>query len=419
MLLVEWSASGIRVFDAVKRTWTEGSSLRQCLGGTSTKDAVVAISSRSAFIRIVNVPSVSREEMQRTIALKLVPLLPFQPGEYVFGFKIGAAPTGGGKQAIVGAVKTELLRDILGQAKECGLRIHSIVPLAFGSWLAAKAHGIRDGAVVEVASEFLAIDIMIHGELGYSRTLPVPASADGVAAEIQRTFGMAEVASGPILSTGSSVSGVSQQETRHAIEFLADHSLGHRQLFSLELPEAAASRRSRASNAAMQRAILAVLAAVALGSYEYTSRTVAQKVSNRQSTDNSRRVTAARHEQQASLTSQAEELSRNSLVHTAFHPPQSFSDILTVLGAPEGHKLWLNGLTLEKGRPIVLRGVAATGKDLSDYIDEISVGDRFRGLKVLSATNGAIGKKSVVQFSITGWIVGNLPLDAPPKEVTR
>ena len=419
MLLIEWSASGVRIFDPTQRRSTHGTSLKECLAasGSASREAIVALSSRSAFIRTVPVPNVSHEEMHRMIALKLVPLLPFHPGEYVFGFRAGASSGKVGRKAIAGAAKTELVRDILQQAKDAGIRVRTIVPLAFGSWLAARAHNLRDGAVVEQEGDFLCVDLIAEGELLYSRSIPVPDSSDAILAEIDRTFAMADFPKGSILSTGLPLPGASQQEPRQAIEFLADHAAVDRQLFSLELPEAAAARRRRASNSAMQRALLASILAVALGGYEYTLRTAAQKDAAKQTALNQRKVSVSRREQSEAISLKEAASAQSDLVRLAFHPAQNFSDVVTVLGGSINHKVWLNGLTLERGRPVILRGVAATGKELADYIDDISVGDRFRGLRVLSAINGSIGKKSVVQFSITGWIVGNLPIDASAAKV--
>ena len=419
MLLIEWSPSGVCILDPAWQEAAVGRTLADARSKSSSMshDAIVAVTSRSAFIRTVPVPSVSKEEMRQMVALKLIPLLPFHPGEYVSGFRVAAVGGQQGKQAIVGAAKTDLLREILSQAKGCGVRVKAIVPLAFGSWLAAKHHGLRDGAVVTLDADFLTVDIIEGGELHYSRSIPLPESEEGIQAEIERTFTVSQSVPGPVLSCGRAYPHATMHETRHPIEFLAEGGVIEKFLFSLELPEVGTARRKRTDNAAMRRALVASIAAVALGSYESNVRTVARAAASKQIALNGRKISSARHEQQRALQEETDAMAQNELVRIAFHPAQNFSDVVTALGASNPHKTWFNGLTLERGRPLIARGVASTGKELADYIEDITVGDRFRSLRVLSATNGAIGKKSVVQFSITGWIVGNLPLEMPKKAV--
>lgn len=411
MLLIEWSGGAVRVYDPGSKVWTAGTTLAECLPNTQTHEAVVAISSRSAFIRQVPVPSLPEDEMHRIIALKLIPLVPFQPGEYVFCHRTASVPSKEGKVAVVGAVKTSLVRDIVSQAKAAGLHLHGVVPEAFGAWLSARAQGLRDGAVVDDDGQQLSVNIIAMNELCYSRSIPLPESDIEVREEIARTFAMAGVAEGPIIRSRIDNSAAAE---KRPIEFLADGRSLERHLFSIELPEALAARRRRSNVISMWLALAASVIAVALGEGEYLQRSAAQKAMARLQLENRKTISQARRDQSTALKMAEDAANQNSLVQLAFHPAQSFSDVIDVLGTPRNQKVWLNGLTLERGRPLILRGVAASGKDLADYVDQISIGDRFRGIRVLSATNATIGKKSVVQFSITGWVVGNLPVDVLP-----
>jgi hypothetical protein len=94
----------------------------------------------------------------------------------------------------------------------------------------------------------------------------------------------------------------------------------------------------------------------------------------------------------------------------AFEPKQRLGDVTFLVNnlCPEG--LWLTGLTIERGKLALIRGTAINGEAVYKYLDRLTTQDRFRDVKLVFANNGQIEKVSVVQFSISAHVVGNLPL---------
>src|SRR5438477_8333162 len=109
-LVVEWSPSLVRVFDPVDRQSSYGDSIQACVAGTHDgREAIIAVSQRSAFIRCLPVPNASRREIARVVEIQLDRLLPVSPRDYASGFRIGQDSSAKSRVAVVGAVKAESL----------------------------------------------------------------------------------------------------------------------------------------------------------------------------------------------------------------------------------------------------------------------------------------------------------------------
>lgn len=410
-LLIQWSGSSVRVYDPVTHESVTGPDIAECIGESKRgRDAVIAVAQRSSFVRSVPMPPVSADEVAKMLPIKVGPLLPLNAGEYVTGFRL-ARVQGGGQVAIVGAVKTDSLRRIYSAAASSGLNVRIVLPLAFGSWLAARARSLSDCAVVQQTEDSLNIDLIQHGELFYSRAAAPPESTAEVQEEISRTFSIAGVAPMPILALADSAVPSDAVESREALAFLMDVHALERQIFSFELPETVNKRRARAQNSTAQRAIAAALVAIALGGYAAWKRT--QEL-DRYASEDSQIVAdtnkQAPNEKAASVRKQNLDDSL-TILDTAFEPAQTFSDVISVLGSHVSADTWFTGLSVGRGQPLIVRGLSTNGKVAAKYANELNKEDRFRGMKLLFATKSTIGKKSVEQFAVTGHVIGNLPID--------
>jgi len=103
------------------------------------------------------------------------------------------------------------------------------------------------------------------------------------------------------------------------------------------------------------------------------------------------------------------------IIDLAFNPAQKFVDVIQVFGLTSSPKSWFTGITLERGKLVLIRGDAIDGKTAAQYVEELSHDKRFRNMKLVFANKAVIGKKPVVQFAISGHVVGNLPLDQVPE----
>ena len=415
-LLVRWSPDSISVIDPISGRKSEGESLVQLLGDANHgRHAIVAIGQRSVFIRNLQVPALSKDDTARLIALKVGPLIPLEATDYSFGFRLGPESKGQGRTAVVGAVRTTTLRSIYRDCADAGLQVQMVVPIAFGSWMAAHERGLANCAAISIEGRSLNIDLIDNGELCYSRSIALPDSADEIADEIACTFEIAQLPPGPILVLGSSVASIADFiDPKSASEHLLDAGARH-QLFTLELPEQVEKRSSNTRRAAAQRALVALFTALILGGLAFRSAAVAATAAHQRITQDASRHDRATAAQATAVDREIAAREQKLVVDLAFRPAQTFSDVLHALNSDTSSGIWLTGLTLERGKPITVSGSAMKQQALSKLVAKLAKDRRFRDMKLSYATRVKIGHQLVIQFAVTGAVVGNLPIDELPK----
>jgi Tfp pilus assembly protein PilN len=375
------------------------------------REVVVAVGQRSTFIRTVPVPGAAREEIAKMVAFKIGPMLPLGAGEYVSGFRLGREANGDGRVAVVGAIRTGSLRRIHQEATENGLRVRAVLPLAFGSWMAARAKSLNDCAVVETRPESIHIDVVANGELRYSRTVPLSDTGQSVEDEIAKTLAIADVAPTTVLSMARPDVVADYLDPREALEHLADPNAIDRLLFTLELPEKALAKAARAQSRIATRAIATAAVAVLLGAYVYYTRYAADAKIAAEETRHEGLITRARTANKVAATRLAKVGAAKTLLDRAFLPAQGFADVVTVIASAATENAWFTGLTLERGKAMVINGQATNSDAVTKYVKALAAQARFRDVKLEHATKGMIGDKPIIQFAISGHVVGNLPLD--------
>lgn len=410
-LLIEWSPSLVRAFDPTSGLERQGATVAECVAGLGRRDAVIAVSRRSAFVRTAYVPNASKNDMANVLEMQLGSMLPFEPREFVFGFRLGAFYPNRGRLASAGAVKSELLQRMVDEARAAGLRIRSVLPIAFGAWLAARAHNLTHGAVIEAADDTLSIEIVDEGELRYSRTLPLPEPED-LEDEIVRTFAVAGVAPGRVLACASPTLAADLHESRSTLAFLSDVHAIERHLFTIESPARREARAVRAVRWKMWRALAAASVAIALGAYTYASRT-----KPREEKTTSTGVTALLERAKRNRAKSLEEVDQlgrsNRVLDVAFRPAQSMSDVVDALVSAAPQEAWFTSLNIARGATLTLMGQATQDRAVNRYLTALSDDSRFGDVKVVGTNRVLIGQTPVTQFSITGIPLGNMPFDRP------
>lgn len=104
------------------------------------------------------------------------------------------------------------------------------------------------------------------------------------------------------------------------------------------------------------------------------------------------------------------------LLEPALNPDANYLDVLNdiVQRIPEG--LWLTGITLEKGKPLVLRGTATGNGPIAQFTADLGKSPYLQAVTLTYANEATIGNTKVVQFGITAQIRGNKP---KPQRVRR
>jgi hypothetical protein len=415
-LLIEWSPKRVRALDPSTRQLRAGASLAECMEGSqSGRDAIISISHRSAFIRSMFVPKAGPAEVKRILEIQLASVLPLGAGEYAFGYRLGREVHGKGLTAVVGAIKADSLRRIHQEAAELGLRVQAVLPVAFGSWLAAKERNINECIIVETDGETVNLDVIHEGEIHYSRSIPMPESPEELEAEVARTFAIAGLPPAPVFSTGCPGIHADITYTQEPIEYLADVHVIRKHLFTIELTVSSEARQERAERVKAVRAIVAAAAAIGMGAFAYSSRLPA-KIESKPTTAGSRAaMNKARAKESAAKAELASAKRANKILDVAFNPGQSISDVVKVLSLAAPRDSWLTNLTIARGAPISVSGLALTDGDVAMFVAAVSSDPRFQEMKVISSNKALIGKRQVTQFLVLGKTRGLLAFDRPSK----
>jgi Fimbrial assembly protein (PilN) len=411
-ILIEWSPQWVRVFDPISRSTMTGASLRACVSAEhSGRDAVIAISQRSAFIRQLPVPSAKPDDLHKLILLNVAPLLPLKSEEAIIGYRVPQGLTGKAKVAVVGAAKLEAIQTIYKEAKELGLKVQAVLPIAFASWAVAQELKFGDCAVVTCSDKLLNIDLISGGELAYSRTISGSESPAELAKQVAGTFRIANLSPGPILTAPNIEIKDSISLDREPLESLANIGLVKKQLFSFNLPSKA-DQREASSQVAAVRALAALTAAVGLAAYVFLVLPPSKLAPSHQ---DEMALKIALQKESSVEAKNALITEAANVLDIAFAPAQSFTDVLAVAADTTASTSWLTGATVERGKPVLIRGHAQSGKDVAKYVQDLARQDRFRSVKLVSAANATIGKQQYVQFVISAYALGLKPLPKPKK----
>ena len=409
-LLVEWTPGAVRLVDPTTGAESRGATLAECAPPRG-RDAVVAVGRRSVFLRTVPVPPASKAEVARVIAFGLAATLPLEPKEVVFGFRTG------GDTAIVGAMRAESLERLHAEAQAAGLRVRAVLPVAFGAWLAARERSGSTWAVVEREDGGLSVDVLDRGELVYSRSVPGAALEDA-GDEVARTFATAGVAPAKVLALASADLPADGHDPKGALLHLADLRTIGRLLFSFELPARREARTARMRRWQAQRACLAAGLALATSAYAYRERVQARRDpppsgSLAASLQSARRERAAAEAQAAALARE------NRILDVAFGSAQSAADVVAAVanGTPPG--AWITSLSVSRDAPVTVAGYALAGRDVPRFFRNVDHDPRFRRAQVVSTGVATLGKVPVVQFLISGDVVGTPPFDRPLRRAPK
>lgn len=95
---------------------------------------------------------------------------------------------------------------------------------------------------------------------------------------------------------------------------------------------------------------------------------------------------------------------------SAEHPWVNVLNELAVR-APEG--VWLTGIELERGKPLVVRGTALRAEQAADFVSALGKSPLLEQARLSFANDAELNRRQVVQFGITALVRGNAPEARP------
>jgi Fimbrial assembly protein (PilN) len=410
--VIEWSASTVTLYDPQTRQYHAGSSVKELVPFMgSAKKAVVTLSRRSSFVRTLRVPDATKAQVAQVIQLQLPGILPIPAGDIAFDFRLAKDSSSEGRMAIVGAVSANTLKQILLEFKALGIEPTVVVPVAFGSWLLSQSLDLTQCAVVEHVTEGLAIDVIADGDLRYTRVVPFPKGSEAIEAEVCRTFSVAKVPCSHIVAAaGLSFEGADTTVATRTLDVFGSGFLTRLDI-NIELPDTVDTRRKKSLYVRGRTAVVLWVAAVVLGLFLLQSRSdmaasVAAGMAHYNSS--SKQLNTILSSTKSKATSE-EDLQKTLL--TAFQPAQNPSDVISALSKwIDPKKMWIGGITFERGKALLMRGTAMDSDTVAAYVQDLAIDPRFRDVKLVFANNGTVENKPVVEFSVEAHVMGNIPV---------
>ena len=333
--------------------------------------------------------------------MKLVDVFPIPASELAFDFIPTTEKNENGRVCNVFAARTADITEIIAICTKLGIQIQQIVPAQALTLKIAEQNAVSSGIFVERFGDLVNLDVYRYGDLLSSKVVDLH-SLDN---EISRMRAMTGDGS-KILSYNVSLDGTEQKLPAPFISVWPQSEL------TLDLePEEYRFERNEKSRKDRHRKcyliFLAGLAVAALVGDDYMSKST--KIANAQ-TAYEKKNKIALLKTQNDESKAAEKRPGAELLLRSFEPAQPPGDILKVISSLLPADTWLTGVTFERGKAMILRGTSKKSTFVSTYMMELSKQSRFRDVRLTYVNSGDIDGIPTVQFSITAFPVGNLPL---------
>lgn len=411
-LVVEWSPRGVVAYDGRTR------SLVTDLKGLSGREAIVGVSRRSVFVRTTRVPEATPEQIRQILTVRLVELFPLPATELAFDFELTDDVAEGGRLALVAAMPAVELRKLQADMHAAGIRVRQVLPIAIGSGLLATSIGHPQSAVVQTTEGGVGIDIVVQGLLRYSRV----AGSGDIVSEVCRTFTVAGVPCSDIVAAGELT--FPEADFKTSSNSLEALTTGEVPKLNLETPEAIEGRVRKLRGQRQRSALLLMLGAIAFAAYVYTDYSDAATAADATQTNIDKQQKGRKDALKRAQAEVATATAMAAPLDVAFKPAQPVSDVIALFTyyAPAG--VWLTGINVERGKPVIIRGTATGNTAVTTYFQSLSAlsqgaDHRLRDVKLVFANNSNIEKVPVVEFSISAFPVGNLPLAQQARGATK
>lgn len=418
--IVEWSASGIRVFDRASGRVRTFPSAASAAGELGTGPIVLAVSRRSSFYRTIPLPNASRGDLKRLLEVQASTVFPLPLAELAFDFQPTEEVGPEGRTTQLVAMAGAELRAAIQEMEQAGFTIERVVPTAAGSALLAHTAGIPDAVIVEATPEGLAFDAVSGGILRATRVAMSDASIEEEARRTAAVAGLSEpiillAPNMPVahntngeLTNGASGGTLTRLDQTPLAALVGDHA--SRVELDLEPREVQAAREAKDRARRTRLAALLALAAIALATLVYFDRADAQAAVSKERAKMQASLNRLRSVQKAIEADVLRETRNRQALDQAFSPAQPLSEVVTLVANQAPADLWLTGVTAERGKSVLVRGTATRSEAVAVFLDRLAKTGRLRDVRLVFSNNAVIDQAPVVQFSISAFPMGNLPI---------
>lgn len=403
--VLEWSARGLRA-SVGGGPPQEFGSFEEAARALGSGPILLALSRRSVFLRVIPLPTAPLADLRRLVEFRIGELFPLGEGEAAFDVLPTEKIDAEGRLTLVVAVSSSELARIFAEAEAAGFTILQVLPTALASPHVVRRAGLAEAILVEATPEGLAFDAVVDGDLRASRVaMPgVPFEE-----EIRRTAALVGLEDPPVLAFGE-IPGM-EVAPAPASPLSALVSPGApRWALDIEPREVILARENRTRRRRVRFAALLATSALALLTLIAVDRSEAQARVDRERAKMNASLNRLRGLQRAAEADLLQAAAVRQALDLAFDPAQPLSDVVAAIADATTEDLWLSGLSVERGKPITIRGTATTSEAVARYLERLSASPRLRDVRLVVSNNATIGETAVIQFSVTAFPVGNLPL---------
>ncbi len=418
--IAEWSPDGCRIYTPAGGDLTPYSTPVEALNRAGNPSKVIlALGRRVSWLKSVRIPNVAaKEDAQKLLAFRLDDLFPLPASEIAYDLIPTEDVNSEGRLWIVGAAKAETLRQATAVFKEAGAKVVGVTLVALGSGQISNA--ATSGALYLAQSpEGLSLDVVQGGFTVFSRVVPNLEDSSDLQSEVSRTIAASKTKVETVYADAN-LAGLVDASTSVAPASALSKLPLIPHAMDMRLPEAVAHEKTARATARRRLATLIVMATLCVAGLAYLDRDDA-RIKVEKEKDKAKRELDRAKDRLALVTKRLTEIEGTSgLVGDGLEPRQALSDVATVAAnaVPEG--VWLTGMSLDRGKPLQIRGSAKTNEQVADYVQQLSSSERLRDVKLVFSNNNTIGDTPIVQFSISAHVIGNYPLaDTEQKRGSR
>ena len=416
---VEWAPGRVQAVDVSngrRRTAATLGELTSFFSGH--KSILVGISRQQVFMKAVALPKAAPDDLRRILSIQLGQHFPLPSDQLSFDFYQTNVRSDDGFVTMLAAVRAVDLRQLADEMKNAGVRAARILPVALGA-IAVAAHAQSSAALVveEATGVGYALDVVADGVVRLSRT--VASEGGDLVREVQRTLAASGAIGGgmALISAGAADSGSlgalarltdAKSESRTALELLHEAPP-----FTFELAEQRELERRKQLAGHNRLAVLLLVASLGVVAVVWDIRSGAAANTKRAQGQWTALITKdkainADWEKQA-----ADAVAKQKTLATAFHVAQPMSDMASFVGDSLPAKSWLTGIDLQRGKVAQIRGTTSVPEDVARLLKTLGDSGRLRDVQLVVASSGKISSQPIVQFSLSGFPVGNLPMPVP------
>lgn len=410
-IVIEPAINGYVVYDPVTKQFWRANDIEEAAGLVQNGTPVIAsIPRRWVFLRVLRVPDAPKSEVRKVVGLQLEQLLPVSQNDVAFDLHLTHDVTSEGRLAVVYAVQEKNLEELRSEMLQKGLSPVQVLPACIGSALIAESNHLSSCLVVAPSAHGLTLDVVRNGEVVYSRETTSPTDEESVELEISQTLAAAEVEDVPIVAAGGLHSSHAQITTPEHPSMLLASSLAAKSGVQLESPKVVAAREAQSRSKKIRLSALLSLVAVLLWIGVYLNE---REIDKRAAAIRARQEAALRtlrSKQSAAEQRALEQAKLLEVLTRAFDPSQPLGDVITVVTNHVTDGMWLTNFSVDRGKPMAVRGTATSNESVSQFVSNLSSDPRFRDVRLLFANNATIETTPVVNFSLQAHVVGNIPI---------